>query len=273
MKFDMPNLANYGIHFYNDDCKENINPKGNSAASEREPEFQKYLGKDCTSYGEGNSSDCEQIRAAAVSIAPIKESEVEHPDRELMQKSAVPCDQCCADETPTKSTKNITDKLQDNPGESIAIDESDTKSSPVESAPEIRKRRGRKRLPREKVIPGKWYCQPCDKNYLSKGGLAQHTIVRHVGNKIHKCNICNKRFGTLLDMEAHRTRHSADKKPHECTFEGCNKRFVHRFDLKRHFTKNHGICAFMCSICEKGFDRQDHLKKHLVSHKNNTVLA
>uniref|UniRef100_A0A1Q3EVH4 Putative c2h2-type zn-finger protein n=1 Tax=Culex tarsalis TaxID=7177 RepID=A0A1Q3EVH4_CULTA len=133
------------------------------------------------------------------------------------------------------------------------------------------KKRGRKPLPRPKVIPGENYCGHCDKNFKSKRGLLQHVNTHHRGVKPISCGQCGKRFDLVEDMLKHRDRHLADNKPYGCKTAGCGKRFMYQSDLDRHVGLKHGKAPFSCPICGKGFGRKDHVEKHEISHLNNTV--
>lgn len=78
---------------------------------------------------------------------------------------------------------------------------------------------------------------------------------------------CQKNFDTKSDLDHHERYHRARK--HPCTL--CSKTFVFPKDLKRHIKthnpgERHLFCTNIgCPYHTKGFQRSDHLKRHMQS--------
>ena len=78
------------------------------------------------------------------------------------------------------------------------------------------------------------------------------------GNKIFKCDLCNKCFDEKRNLRRHKNKVHGEKK-HKC--ETCGKAFSSTTELKRHVNSVHeGIKEYQCGSCEKAFSRPQHLK-------------
>lgn len=251
-------LASYGISFYSEE-QQDYNPQLvlPSSAPQIEPNYSKYdLGEGYFSYYADDPSVPERSKCRAASPALS----------DILNEFSVPGGIVPLETSDCSDTEDDPEV----PGEAIAIKGSDDGSSSPSPGPKTKKSRGRKRLQKEVVIPGKWYCKECARNFMSQAGLTQHINTRHSRLKPHRCDICSKRFDILKEMEDHRERHTAKNKPFACSFDGCTKRFVYRYDMDRHFLTNHGEAPHPCKLCDRGFGRMDQLQKHLQSHKKNT---
>ena len=154
--------------------------------------------------------------------------------------------------------------------------------------------------------------------YRDKEALAKHIYTTHTKEKPHRCDICNKRFARTDHLLNHRRRlHSArdvqkqpqnsdstdnwiiycsdEKRPFQCGYEDCGKKYTAKQALQKHFISHIGdsqfrcytgdcngatrYCdrqalarhihkkhtlerPFTCEICNNRFVRLDHLKDH-----------
>ena len=49
-----------------------------------------------------------------------------------------------------------------------------------------------------------------------------------------ECNECGAKFSGMSTLRKHKNKHTKEK-PYQCNFEGCNKRFAEKGNLKSHF--------------------------------------
>lgn len=66
--------------------------------------------------------------------------------------------------------------------------------------------------------------------------------------------------------------HTGDK-PFKCTFENCDYAFRASGDLhkhlRRHSSSTVNLRQHVCSVCQRAFERNYDLKRHLLTHKKN----
>ena len=73
-------------------------------------------------------------------------------------------------------------------------------------------------------------CQYCPKRFSMKHNLDHHIKDRHI--KPHKCNICEKGFGSEWMLEKHKNVTHLGLKPHVCNL--CHEGFGELNKLNRH---------------------------------------
>ena len=77
---------------------------------------------------------------------------------------------------------------------------------------------------------GKWRCNFCNKEYLTKYSLRRH-IRNHTGERPFACHLCGKRFTQKPVLKTHIRTHTGER-PYHCQI--CNKSFISTGALSRH---------------------------------------
>ena len=105
-------------------------------------------------------------------------------------------------------------------------------------------------------------CDLCDKQYIHLGNLERHKRV-HSKHKPHICHVCRQGFGSIGHLNRHTFSHTGEK-PYAC--KKCPKRFALFGILKRHQLVHSDKKPYVCKLCKNRFKHSDSLKKHLVIH-------
>lgn len=79
-------------------------------------------------------------------------------------------------------------------------------------------------------------CKQCGKGFVTGQDLYRH--VRDVHEKLFKCNLCKRRFGSPADLEKHVSAHTMEK-PFKC--EICLKQFSRQDNMRRHVAIYHTV--------------------------------
>ena len=103
------------------------------------------------------------------------------------------------------------------------------------------------------------------KSFYSSANLKKHNKEVHEGNKIHKCQICEKHFSRAAHQKLHFQRvHAGGQQISGCDF--CNKSFAEASQLKEHiYTVHEGHKDFECDICNQRFTTAQSVKRHRIS--------
>ncbi|XP_072933864.1 uncharacterized protein [Epargyreus clarus] len=98
-------------------------------------------------------------------------------------------------------------------------------------------------------------CKCCQRTYPSISSLRNHYIRLHAPKK-YKCSMCNRKFGSLGLVEAH-------KYQSHCTLvcNECGKTFHNRHTLKMHEVGHY--TRYVCEDCGRVYKSQTTYKKHI----------
>ncbi len=92
--------------------------------------------------------------------------------------------------------------------------------------------------------------------------MIQHKHL-HAGEKLYKCDVCNKSFTQHSNMIQHKHLHTGEK-PYKC--DVCNKSFAWHSNLTRHKRLHSGEKSYKCDVCNKSFTQHSSLILHKCVH-------
>ena len=107
-------------------------------------------------------------------------------------------------------------------------------------------------------------CEFCDFKHRNKKQIMKHQRLNHLHQmKDRKCNLCNKSFSHISQMELHKKYVHENKKDFKCHI--CFKTFSQNSHLRRHQKALHVIERekFDCFICSKKLLSKHNLKLHI----------
>ncbi len=105
----------------------------------------------------------------------------------------------------------------------------------------------------------RYKCDRCNQTFLHTQTLNRHTALHDLGIE---CNICKKPFRDKKYLEAHKWKHSNERRKYDCAI--CGASYLQGQGLKQHYkVHEHG---FECSICKRPFSMERSLKFHVKTH-------
>ncbi|XP_037036479.1 zinc finger protein 37 homolog [Bradysia coprophila] len=104
-------------------------------------------------------------------------------------------------------------------------------------------------------------CEVCDKKFFHKTSLSMH-MKYHLEAK-YACEECNKTFSQSCDLKVHRRIHTGEK-PYKC--EHCDKSFRSISNRKDHMSTHRTDKLFTCEICSQTFKSERTLRGHYPIH-------
>lgn len=95
-------------------------------------------------------------------------------------------------------------------------------------------------------------CTACGKIFTSPIYLKRHYNTVHLGQWRYKCPQCDVGCMSQKQVDVHVNSVHKRILPHECTVEGCEKKYATEHQLKEHARRVHGPKSFKCSYCDYG---------------------
>lgn len=78
----------------------------------------------------------------------------------------------------------------------------------------------------------KYVCEICKQTYTSRSGIYTHNKVHHgAADKLCKCQICGKPYGSISRLRIHEQCHTS-RKTFKCTL--CKKSYKYKYNLDHH---------------------------------------
>ncbi|XP_066920539.1 uncharacterized protein [Clytia hemisphaerica] len=105
-------------------------------------------------------------------------------------------------------------------------------------------------------------CEYCDKKFTRSWNYQRHVLI-HSGRKPHKCDVCHKAFVLAAHLKIHMRIHTGEK-PYVCS--ECKRGFAQLTNLQRHILTHTGQKPHRCKHCNKGFVSSSDLRRHIRIH-------
>ncbi|XP_068625817.1 uncharacterized protein [Battus philenor] len=111
-------------------------------------------------------------------------------------------------------------------------------------------------------------CGACGKKFSFPNQVLAHQKIYHMGEKNHKCNICNVFFNSSNALAKHKITHSAVRN-FACQF--CEKTFKWNNNLKIHIRMHLNDRRHVCEVCHEAFVQRSSLRYHIMKRHPETV--
>jgi KRAB domain-containing zinc finger protein len=110
-------------------------------------------------------------------------------------------------------------------------------------------------------------CNVFEKGFYALSELQEHRNI-HTGEKPFQCDLCGKAYPYNHNLNARkRTIHletKLEKKMNQC--EMCGKMYAYKKSLQLHMNSHTGANAYIGDICGKSLTNEEHLKVHRRTH-------
>ncbi|XP_015190589.1 PREDICTED: zinc finger protein ZFP69-like [Polistes dominula] len=119
-------------------------------------------------------------------------------------------------------------------------------------------------------------CLECHKNFPTSTALRRHLTLHNSQSRPLPCIYCGRRFVEKASLMKHEQSHLPNgQRTHTCDI--CQKTFLHLADLNLH-KKNHDTDKkFDCEVCGREFNRLNNLQRHMMVHQqqgaNEEILS
>ena len=127
-------------------------------------------------------------------------------------------------------------------------------------------------------------CSTCNRTFVQQHHCQKHELthfeIRQQGGgsvsssvssssenevKVHKCSVCNMQFAGIRSLKHHLSIHDTSR-PFRC--DVCGMRFLKKIHHAYHM-QTHSERKYICRYCNKKFNRQEHLDRHMLLHFHN----
>ena len=116
-------------------------------------------------------------------------------------------------------------------------------------------------------VPTIHNCNLCEKTFSYISNLERHIKISHMNNKDEKdqkfkCELCSKEFRGKNGLDLHVKEKHEEKNRLTCGV--CKETFVRRYSLKTHLFNKHlnGKRLFDCEFCDRSFKSKNVLSNH-----------
>lgn len=117
----------------------------------------------------------------------------------------------------------------------------------------------------------KYNCPVCGKVFQIMSKMKVHLKEVHVREKNFSCTMCDQRFFSKTHVQKHMIKHFGER-IHRC--EVCNKSYPRKQTLRDHNLRIHSSeKKFMCSVCSQGFVQNKDLRIHMKIHHPENLDA
>jgi len=84
---------------------------------------------------------------------------------------------------------------------------------------------------------------------------------------VHKCDECDRKFGTIRDLRNHQSGHRKGKVTYDC--DQCSKVYINKIALYRHQQVHSKSGLYTCKVCNRDYSSLDNLIKHGKVHQGD----
>lgn len=114
-------------------------------------------------------------------------------------------------------------------------------------------------------------CLECHKSFPTANTLRKHLAMHNPDSQPLPCIYCGRRFSDTISLQKHEQSHLAgEKRTHACDI--CQKCFTNINDLNIHKKNHDPDRKFDCEVCGREFNRLNNLQRHMMVHQQVILL-